>query len=139
MHSELNQINVNPPIGGAFTFLGIQPENFTDAAFWKDKYNDQSLNSLVSSISSNTSVAIQKEGLDKLGLDIGDKYTYFYGPFVVQTTFSSNKWEVLVQHRKPSSAKDAIGDFLKAKFRGKEKSYCCGCRYSRFTSSEYRR
>lgn len=67
--------------GGAssYTILGINTSTFASAAYWKDKYDDYSLNEITKKIISNNTVAVSNSGLKSLGLKIGDSLTINYG------------------------------------------------------------
>ncbi|MCY3410305.1 MAG: ABC transporter permease [Candidatus Heimdallarchaeota archaeon] len=65
---ELDQIN-------NFRILGVDPEKFTEVAYWEEYYGDKPLESIMEDISANKSVAMSKATSEALGMEIGSIIT----------------------------------------------------------------
>ncbi|MHA2253556.1 MAG: FtsX-like permease family protein [Candidatus Kariarchaeaceae archaeon] len=64
---------------GEYRVLGVRPDNFSLAAYWDASYDDQELEEVIDKISTNTSIAMQEQALQSLGLSIGDSFSYQFG------------------------------------------------------------
>ncbi len=55
-----------------YTILGVDTETFGDAAFWRDNYDDKSLSSILDKVDSNSSIGMQTQTMQAMGVEIDD-------------------------------------------------------------------
>ncbi len=58
-----------------YSVLGIDPNTFTDVAYWQSHYDTKSLDKIVGAINGNNTIGVQDQELLALGLSIGDTLT----------------------------------------------------------------
>ncbi len=73
-YTPIIKTSIGSQYGETIRVLGVIPDTFAKAAFWKEAYADKSLDELMSALDKNDSMLLQKGLLDYYGKKTGDYY-----------------------------------------------------------------